>query len=93
LDVFAKRKYSGSYSYQIINKIKTHFSTTIHILCTNNALEFTKKSLIFLHLMVFYTRVLVHKLHSKMGLLKKIETPKYSLHLVDSYVCTKNFLD
>ena len=55
-----------------ITKIKTQFSTTICVLCTGKALEYTKKRfLVFVHLMIVYTRLLVLKLHKRMGLLKE----------------------
>ena len=49
-----------------INEIKTHCPTTVRLLRSDNALEYTQGDVFFMLLIVFYIRLLVHTLHNIM---------------------------
>jgi len=50
-------RYDSDVLKKIITEIKTQFSTTIHVLCTDNALEYAKKDSCFCasHVILYHT--------------------------------------
>jgi len=70
-DLLKEKTHVSTVIKEFINKINTQFSTTLHVLRTDNALAYIqKKFLIFMHLMI-YIKLFVHTLHNRMRLLEE----------------------